>query len=106
MASYDENRLRSLLAGDLFQHSPAAQVVVDMDGRIRFINAKAAFMTGWSESELSGLPVETLVPEDARDRHVQHREAQSQSVITSLQSEVQMLHLSNGAGRAQGWDGG
>lgn len=57
----------------LFENSPDGIVVVDSGGVIRDANPEAERLFGYTASELEGSPIETLVPEDARGRHVRHR---------------------------------
>jgi len=53
--------------------APDAMVGVDADGRIVFANAAAALLFGFSREELTGMPVETLVPNTQRAAHATHR---------------------------------
>jgi PAS domain S-box-containing protein len=63
-----------LIAG-LFEAVPDALVVVDGTGRIARANRHATRLFGYDEGGLDGLPVEALIPVEARDRHVDHRDA-------------------------------
>jgi hypothetical protein len=54
---------------------PDAVVWVDPDGRIGFVNRLAGRLFGYPPGDLTGLPVEVLMPESARERHRQDREA-------------------------------
>ncbi|HEY9240762.1 MAG TPA: ATP-binding protein [Streptosporangiaceae bacterium] len=54
---------------------PDAVVCVDPDGRISLVNTLAGRLFGYPPGELAGLPVEVLIPESARARHRQAREA-------------------------------
>lgn len=56
----------------LFDSIPDALVVVDRDGRIVAANARAETLFGYPPDGLDGLPVEALVPDDARERHRHH----------------------------------
>jgi len=53
--------------------APNAMIMVDSTGVISFANAPAATVFGYSLSELIGRPIETLIPERFRDRHVGYR---------------------------------
>ena len=53
--------------------APNAMIMVDSTGVISFANAPAATVFGYSLTELIGRPVETLIPERFRDRHVGYR---------------------------------
>ncbi len=57
----------------VFQAAPDGILVVDGDGRIREANPAAEEMFGWDAAELRGRQIETLVPEHARDVHVEER---------------------------------
>jgi PAS domain S-box-containing protein len=63
-----ETRYRGLL-----ETVPDAIVMVNTTGRIVLINSQAEEMFGYSREELLGQPVEILLPERFRDRHVAHR---------------------------------
>lgn len=54
---------------------PDATVVADAAGRIVVANGQAERLLGYSHAELIGQPVETLLPERFRGRHVEHRAA-------------------------------
>ncbi len=58
----------------LFEHSPDGIVVVGPDGIIQDLNPAACTIFGYDFEELVGRPVEILVPESDRDRHVKHRD--------------------------------
>jgi PAS domain S-box-containing protein len=48
-------------------------VVTDAAGRIVLVNARTEAMFGYTQAELIGQPVETLIPAPLRERHVVHR---------------------------------
>ncbi|HXA93170.1 MAG TPA: sigma 54-interacting transcriptional regulator, partial [Steroidobacteraceae bacterium] len=58
----------------LFQFSPDAFLVTDAEGIIRGANPRAAEMFGYTQAELIGRPVESLIPERFRKAHPGHRE--------------------------------
>jgi PAS domain S-box-containing protein len=64
-----EERFRGLL-----EAAPDAIVIVDGRGRIVLVNAQTETLFGYSRDDLLGQPVELLVPERFRDRHVAHRD--------------------------------
>jgi len=52
---------------------PSGVLAVDSDGRVVLANAELRKMFGYSAEELLGQPVEILVPEHLREKHVEHR---------------------------------
>jgi PAS domain S-box-containing protein len=66
-----------LLEGDdeLFhvaiEASPAAVIVTDVQGLIRFANAETLRMFGYEAAELIGAPINSLVPRNLRENHAQ-----------------------------------
>lgn len=58
----------------LVESAPDAIIVVDGHGRIVLANAQTDKLFGYASDELIGQPVEILVPDSARGRHVAHRD--------------------------------
>jgi PAS domain-containing protein len=58
-----------------FDLIPDAIVTVDRSGIIRQVNSQLTAMFGYQAGELIGQPIEILLPERARQRHVHHRTA-------------------------------
>ncbi|HEV8627030.1 MAG TPA: sensor domain-containing diguanylate cyclase [Acidimicrobiia bacterium] len=58
---------------------PAAVLIVAPDGTIRFANTELERLTGYDRNELSGRPVEVLVPDDQRQTHGASRASYSLS---------------------------
>lgn len=60
---------------ELFLESvPDAMLIVDSDGRIVLANSRMEELFGYARAELAGQPVEMLMPEAHRHRHVAFRE--------------------------------
>lgn len=55
--------------------APDALVVIDADGRIVDANAQTERLFGYSRQELTGRPIEILIPERLRGAHREHRAA-------------------------------
>jgi len=64
-----EQRFRSLL-----ETAPDAMVIIGGDGRIALVNAQTEKLFGHPRTELIGQPVEILIPERLRERHLGHRD--------------------------------
>jgi protein-histidine pros-kinase len=62
------------LAEAAIEALPDALVVIDATGKIALFNEKAEFMFGYHRSDMLGQPVEKLMPERARPRHLHDRE--------------------------------
>jgi diguanylate cyclase (GGDEF)-like protein/PAS domain S-box-containing protein len=58
-----------------FDLIPDALVTADFHGVIRQVNSQLTSMFGYQENELIGRPIEVLLPERVRERHIQHRAA-------------------------------
>lgn len=70
--AFQSPRADALFRG-LLEAAPDAILLVDGAGRITLVNAQAEALFGYRRDELVGQPVECLIPEGARDRHVAHR---------------------------------
>jgi PAS domain S-box-containing protein len=55
--------------------APDAMIVIDSSGVIRFANRRVSALFGYLIDDLIGKPVELLIPERFRDRHVEKRKA-------------------------------
>jgi PAS domain S-box-containing protein len=58
---------------DLLESMPDGIVMVNLPGRVVYSNSQAERLFGYSPGELTGKPVEVLLPERFRDGHVAHR---------------------------------
>lgn len=75
-AALDDARLSlraNALARAVPEALPDAVVVVSEAGEIVAVNNQAELMFGFHRTELIGQPVEVLIPDEARERHVAHR---------------------------------
>lgn len=58
----------------ILESAPDAMIIVDPTGRIAIANDQAVSIFGYSRQQLIGRPVEMLLPESMRKRHIGHRE--------------------------------
>jgi len=72
-----ERKFRGLL-----ESAPDPMVIVDHAGEIVAVNLQTEKLFGYSRSELLGEPVETLVPQRSREKHVSDRIRYSRSPET------------------------
>jgi len=63
-----EARLKGFL-----DSAPDAMVIVGSDGKIILANTQTETLFGYTASELLGMPVEAMIPEQVRERHLSHR---------------------------------
>jgi PAS domain S-box-containing protein len=61
------------LARSALEAAPDAIIIIDDEGIIRFANRQVSALFGYSHDAVIGRPVENLMPERFRDRHVAHR---------------------------------
>lgn len=55
---------------DFLDAAPDAMIVVDTDGRIALANTEAERQFGYARADLLGQPVERLLPNRFRERHM------------------------------------
>jgi diguanylate cyclase (GGDEF)-like protein/PAS domain S-box-containing protein len=60
-------------AAAILEAAPDPVVIVDQDGTIAIVNDQTERVFGYGRGELIGLPVEVLIPEPLRGRHIRHR---------------------------------
>jgi two-component system, sensor histidine kinase len=63
------------LARSALDAAPDALIIVDAEGMVRFANAQASVLFGYTHEELVGLHLDRLIPERFRARHLVHRQA-------------------------------
>jgi PAS domain S-box-containing protein len=66
----------------LLESAPDGIVIVDGTGTIVLVNTQAQRMFGYDEAELVGRPVEDLLPNQLRARHVEHRHRYMENLTT------------------------
>ncbi len=74
---------------EVLNAAPAATIISDGQGRICVTNQAADRLFGYDEDELVGAPVETLLPEELRDRHESlrtsyHRAPRARPMVSGL----------------------
>jgi PAS domain S-box-containing protein len=72
--------LSSELVRSVLDSAPDAMIIIDSSGRILFTNRQVSALFGYEAAELVGGPIETLLPERFRARHVGHRSDYTNSV--------------------------
>lgn len=75
----------------LFSMAPDGIIVVDDNGTVQTANAQAQKLFGYSLQEFQGLPIEALIPEDARQVHVAHRANYARMPSTRMVRQVREL---------------
>ena len=61
------------LARSALEAAPDAMLIVDAAGLVRFVNRQVFALFGYTREEIVGRPIETLLPERFRTRHLEHR---------------------------------
>jgi PAS domain S-box-containing protein len=80
-----------------FDASPIGVAVVDARGLIRAVNPALAQLTGYTRAELTGAPIERLVPDAQRSVHVAARNAYRHAPTSrpmGAQTEIHARHKS------------
>src|SRR6187401_864887 len=72
--------LSSELVRSVLDSAPDAMIIIDSSGQILFANRQVSALFGYAAEELVGGPIETLLPERFRARHVGHRSDYTSSV--------------------------
>jgi two-component system, sensor histidine kinase len=63
----------SELARSALDAAPDAMIIIDQHGSILFANRQLSALFGYEHDEVVGQPIERLMPDRFRDRHVAHR---------------------------------
>src|SRR5688572_12122768 len=72
--------LSSELVRSVLDSAPDAMIIIDAGGSIIFANRQVSALFGHAPDALIGSPIEVLLPERFRGRHVGHRRAYSDNV--------------------------
>jgi PAS domain S-box-containing protein len=72
--------LPSDLVRSVLESAPDAMVIIDATGKVLFANRQLSGLFGYERAEVIGEPVEMLLPERFRARHVGHRNGYVQTV--------------------------
>lgn len=72
--------LSSELVRSVLQSAPDAMIIIDGSGTILFANRQVTALFGYDPAEVIGSPVEMLMPERFRGRHVAHRQGYTSAV--------------------------
>jgi two-component system, sensor histidine kinase len=68
------------LARSALDAAPDAMIIIDEGGTIRFANRQVSALFGFAHDDIVGRPVEFLMPQRFRGRHVNHRHTYTESV--------------------------
>ncbi len=72
--------LPSDLVRSVLESAPDAMIVIDGTGTVLFANRQVSALFGYEKTEVVGHPVEKLLPERFRGRHVAHRNQYASTV--------------------------
>jgi protein-histidine pros-kinase len=73
------SKLPAEVVNELLHAAADPALVTNETGEIVFVNRGAESLFGYSPEELVGKPIEVLIPNEYRDRHVRHREKYSEA---------------------------
>ena len=76
----------------IFNHVNEGILIANGRGEIILVNPRCNQMFGYEEDELKGLKVETLVPSELHDRHIEHRESYMRHPIKRPMGKNLILH--------------
>jgi PAS domain S-box-containing protein len=94
LKSLRDSKLLEARFRDLLKSTPDAIVIANSTGRIVLANAQAENLFGYDRKELLTQPVEILLPQRFRDRHVTHRSSYSaQPGLRSMDAGLELYGL-------------
>jgi PAS domain S-box-containing protein len=73
--TYEELVRTKAMYHGLFEFAPDAIVVANLDGHLVQVNAQAERLFGYGRDEMLDKPVEILMPERFKQRHIEHRQS-------------------------------
>ena len=91
--SYDEIKQRKDELDMLIDSSPEAIIMTDQDGVVLRSNVTARLISGYTDEELSGASIETLLPERFRKQHSKLRNSYLRMPSSRAMGEGQPLFL-------------
>jgi PAS domain S-box-containing protein len=74
--------LSSELVRSVLESAPDAMIIIDDTGTVLFANRQVQVLFGHEADEIIGQPIERLLPERFRERHVAHRRDYTRTVRT------------------------
>jgi len=74
--------LSAELVSSVLESAPDAMIIIEASGNILFANRQVSSLFGYEAEEILGQPVELLLPERFRSRHVAHRQDYAGAVRT------------------------
>lgn len=82
------------LVRNILELAPDAMVIIDGSGTVLFANRQVSALFGYEPVEIVGQPVEKLLPERLRDRHIGHRNQYARAVrVRPMGSGLDLLAL-------------
>jgi PAS domain S-box-containing protein len=71
-----------VLRRGFLEAAPDAVLIVDSEGKIVIVNSQTETLFGYERTELTGQPIELLVPTRFRDKHPSHRSSYLSAAVT------------------------
>ncbi len=75
-----DQMLSSELVRSVLDSAPDAMIIIDSAGTIVFANTQVSALFGYPAAEILGAPIEVLMPQRFRARHIAHRAGYGQNV--------------------------
>jgi len=87
----DERKKAEAFFRTTFESASTGIVIVDEEGMVKNLNPVAVAYFGYSMEEICGKPVEVLIPQDIRGRHVEYRTEYMQAPVQRMMGESRDL---------------